>query len=394
MNRGVRVSKALILLGCTGSIGRQTLDVVCANRDAFHIAGVSARRLSESLLATIREIKPAVVAVESETDAKRLADEFPGLTVFSGSSALKRLAALDQSALVVNALSGSIGIEPTLAALTNGCDVALANKETLVAAGQLVMETARLRGVDVIPVDSEHVALAQCLNGNSLRSVEKLLITASGGPFRGKTRAELKDVTVEQALAHPNWSMGSKITVDSATLMNKGLEILEAHHLFQIPLDQIEALIHPQSIVHSMVQFRDGAMMAQLGAHDMRIPIHYALFYKQGRKDSQLPRINLLEIGQLTFEQPDFITFPAVTLAMQCGKMGGTIPAVMNAANEVAAHAFLRGELAYLKIIEMVSAVVEAHTPTYNPTLEEILDADRLARDETEKRIRKQVEMH
>ncbi|KUO95042.1 1-deoxy-D-xylulose-5-phosphate reductoisomerase [Ferroacidibacillus organovorans] len=388
------MSKALILLGCTGSIGSQTLDVVRANRDAFHVAGVSARRLSERFLATIQEVKPAAVALESDADAVRLADQFPDLTVFSGPTALQQLAAYDQSAVVVNALSGSIGIEPTLAALSNGCDVALANKETLVAAGPLVMETARLRGANVIPVDSEHVALAQCLSGSALQTVEKLLITASGGPFRGKTPAELRDVTVDQALAHPNWSMGSKITVDSATLMNKGLEILEAHHLFQIPLEQIEAVIHPQSIVHSMVQFCDGSIMAQLGAHDMRIPIHYALFYKHGRKDSQLPRVNLLEIGQLTFEPLDHETFPAVTLAVQCGKMGGTIPAVMNAANEVAAHAFLRGELAYLKIIDMVAAVVESHTPIYRPTLEQILDADRFAREETEKRIRKQVGMH
>lgn len=388
------MSKALILLGCTGSIGSQTLDVVRANRDAFHVAGVSARRLSERFLATIQEVKPAAVALESDADAVRLADQFPDLTVFSGPTALQQLAAYDQSAVVVNALSGSIGIEPTLAALSNGCDVALANKETLVAAGPLVMETARLRGANVIPVDSEHVALAQCLSGSALQTVEKLLITASGGPFRGKTPAELRDVTVDQALAHPNWSMGSKITVDSATLMNKGLEILEAHHLFQIPLEQIEAVIHPQSIVHSMVQFCDGSIMAQLGAHDMRIPIHYALFYKHGRKDSQLPRVNLLEIGQLTFEPLDHETFPAVTLAVQCGKMGGTIPAVMNAANEVAAHAFLREELAYLKIIDMVAAVVESHTPIYRPTLEQILDADRFAREETEKRIRKQVGMH
>ena len=371
--------RAVTILGATGSIGRQALQVLSAHRERVRLRALTAHSRAADLLPAIAEFAPERVVVRDEEQAGLLLAEFPRLRVLCGEDALERVAA-EADGLVLNALLGAVGIRPTLAALRAGCDVALANKETLVAAGDIVMAAARRAGARVIPVDSEHSALFQCLRGYSRAEVRRLILTASGGPFRGLSRERLAGVGRRDALAHPNWRMGEKITVDCATLMNKGLEVIEAHHLFDCAYDDIDVLVHPQSIVHSLVEYRDGALLAQLGAHDMRLPIQYALFADELRPAAAFSRLDLAAAGTLAFAAPDGENFPALPLAYACGRAGKTAPAVMNAANEVAVERFLAGELDFLGIVEVVRDVVAARPDSAGESLDEILAADAWAR--------------
>lgn len=361
----------------------QTLDVVRSHPENFRVSVMTAHRQMSKLLAAIQEFHPEFVVVSDAEQATELRRQITQpLEIGIGLEGLVAAASWPGTTMVVNALVGAVGIRPTIEALQSGKDVALANKETLVAAGDLVWSAANKGNSRVIPIDSEHSAILQCLLGNDIHRVEKLVLTASGGPFRGYSQAALEQVRVEDALAHPTWKMGAKITVDSATLMNKGFEVIEAHHLYHMSYDQIEVLVHPQSIIHSMVYYVDGAVMAQLGSADMRIPIQFALFGGAERMESAWNRLDLAALGALTFATPDTIAFPALTLAYECGRRGGTYPAVMNAANEVAASAFLSGQLPFFRIVPIVEKVVELHHHIPVPTLSEVLDMDSWARME------------
>lgn len=375
--------RSVAILGATGSIGKQTLDVLRAHADAFRVRVLTAYSRALELSSAIREFAPELVIVRDAAQAGQLAAEFPRQEIAYGEEALHRAAGTGCD-IVVNALIGAMGIRPTLAAIEAGSHVALANKETLVAAGDLVMSAALAAGVRIVPVDSEHSAIAQCLRGYGRAEAWRLIVTASGGPFRGCTTEELREVTVEDALAHPNWVMGQKITIDCATLMNKGLEIIEAHHLFDFDYDDIEVLVHPQSVVHSLVEFRDGSLLAQLGTPDMRLPIQFALFADTARPSVHYSRLSLTEITALTFAKPDPDTFPALRLARECGKGGGTLPAVLNAANEVAVHGFLDHRIGFLDIVDTVERVLERHERVAHPSLEELLSADDWARRQAE----------
>lgn len=379
--------KRLTVLGSTGSIGTQTLDIVRENPDQLQIYALAAHSQVDAMERQVREFKPRRVAMMEEKAARELKARLRDVSVLveQGMDGILQAVTAEEPDTIVTAISGRIGLEPTLAALKAGKDIALANKETLVAGGELVMATARQLGRAIIPVDSEHSAIFQCMEEPNGR-VEKILITASGGPFLEWTREKLKDVTPEMALNHPNWSMGAKITIDSATMMNKGLEVIEAHHLFGLPYDRIEVLIHPQSIVHSMVQYQDGSILAQLGRPDMRLPIQYALSYPT-RWPSPFERLNLRG-KTLTFQEPKLDETPALALAYEAGRWGGTLPAVMNAANEVAVNAFLRGEIGYLSIIEIVEDICEHHQVLEATDLDSILEADNWARQLTQERIK------
>ncbi len=374
------MARLVTVLGATGSIGTQTLDVIRENRDVFAVSALTTYGRVTELMEMIREFDPKCVVVHSVEDRDKVVRAFPTLEVLWGDDAYSDVAAAEPGAIVVNALVGSVGIRPTLRAIAAGCDVALANKETLVAAGDLVMTAAKSAGVSVLPVDSEHSAIAQCLLGYQADAVLRLIVTASGGPFRTYSREALQRVTVGDALAHPTWRMGPKITVDSATLMNKGLEVIEAHYLFSMPYDAIDVIVHPQSIVHSMVEFQDGAVLAQLGAADMRIPISFALFQGRTPRFSPFRRMDLSTLSQLTFESPDSGRFPALALAYDCGRAGGTYPTVMNAANEVAAGAFLRDELPFLDIVEVVARVIDRHKGEPIDDISQVFSADAWAR--------------
>lgn len=379
------MTKRISILGSTGSIGRQALEVVRLLRGEVSVLGLAAGRNRELLARQITEFHPAVVSLAEEDDALWLRDNLPRNTrvqVFCGEEGMVRVATHEEVDMVLTAVSGAAGLIPTVAAIRAGKDIALANKETMVAAGPLVVGLAGEYGVRIIPVDSEHSAIWQCLHGEDVRDVEKIILTASGGPFRNFSREEMAAVTVREALAHPNWSMGPKITIDSATLMNKGLEVIEARWLFGIDYDRIEVLLHPQSIIHSMVEFVDGSILAQLGLPDMRLPIQYAFTYPH-RKKSGLPRLKR-SLDTLTFEEPDEERFPALKLAYRAGRVGGTMPAVLNAANEVAVHAFLKEKIRFLDITDVVERVMSEHVPTPEPSLEHILEADRWARKRAE----------
>ena len=368
--------KKIAVLGSTGSIGTQTLDVVRANGD-LQVAALSAGSNIELLETQIREFHPKLAAVFSEEKASELRSRIRDLDVrvVSGMDGLLELAVLPESEILVTAIVGMIGIRPTIAAIEAGKDIALANKETLVTAGHLIMPLAKEKGVRILPVDSEHSAIFQCLAGNDSRSIDKLLITASGGPFRGKKREELRSVTVEDALRHPNWSMGHKITIDSATLVNKGLEVMEARWLFGVDLEDIQVVVQPKSIIHSMVQFCDGAVMAQLGTPDMKLPIQYALYYPERRF---LPgdRLDFGTLSQITFEKPDMETFYGLKLAIEAGRKGGSLPTVFNAANEKAVAMFLDRKIRYLEIPEIIEACMENHKNIPDPNVEEILKTE------------------
>ncbi|MCX7746862.1 MAG: 1-deoxy-D-xylulose-5-phosphate reductoisomerase [Clostridia bacterium] len=373
------MAKKISILGSTGSIGVQTLDV--ARNLKIEVLGLTANRNIELLYKQILEFKPKLVSVGSEELAGELREKLGNFNVeiMHGLDGLKEVAALDEIDTVVTSIVGIAGLIPTLAAIEKGKNIALANKETLVTAGSIVMEEAAKRNVKILPVDSEHSAIFQCLMGNEKKTVSKIILTASGGPFRGKNSIELEKVSVDEALKHPNWNMGSKITIDSATLMNKGLEVIEAKWLFDLPLEKIDVIVHPQSVIHSMVEYLDGSVIAQLGSPDMRIPIQFALTYP-GRADNHFSRLNFLESNQLTFEKPDYEAFPSLGLAFQALKAGGTMPVVLNAANEVAVDLFLKRRIRFLDIPRMIKDAMEHHSVVEHPKLHDIMDADGWAR--------------
>lgn len=371
--------KKIAVLGSTGSIGTQTLDVVRANGD-LEVEALSAGSNIDLLEQQIREFRPKLAAVYHEEKAVQLRERLRDMDVrvVSGMDGLLELAVMPETEILVTAIVGMIGIRPTIAAIEAGKDIALANKETLVTAGHLIMPQAKEKGVKILPVDSEHSAIFQCLSGEERRGVDKLLITASGGPFRGKKREELRKVTVEDALRHPNWSMGHKITIDSATLVNKGLEVMEARWLFDVELNDIQVVVQPKSIIHSMVQFRDGAVMAQLGTPDMKLPIQYALYYPE-RRYLEGERLDFRTLKEITFEEPDTETFEGLPLAVRASREGGTMPTIFNAANERLVAKFLHREIAFLDIYDGIRGAMEHHQKKENPSLEEILDAEREA---------------
>lgn len=371
--------KGIAILGSTGSIGRQALKVADDFKD-FRIVALAAGKNIKLLRDQIKRYRPAVVSVRDQEDAHALAGEFSGqgTEFFWGLGGMAAVATHSEADVVLTAVTGTAGLMPTVEAIRAGKDIALANKETLVAAGQLVTDLAEEHGVRILPVDSEHSAIWQCLQGGSRpEEVESIILTASGGPFRKE--ADLEGVTVEKALAHPNWSMGKKITVDSATLMNKGLEVIEARWLFGLDYDKIRVVVHPQSIIHSMVEFRDGSVLAQLGVPDMRLPIQYALTYPD-RLAGNVPRLDPLGMRELTFEPPDTGRFPLLDLAYRAGRRGGTLPAAMNAANEVAVEFFLAGKIRFTHIYRVVEEVMSRHHITDSPGLSAILEADSWAR--------------
>ena len=368
--------KRIAILGSTGSIGTQTLDVVRANGD-IQVMGLAAGRNITKLEEQIREFHPVLAAVWDEQAAKDLEVRIrdTDTRVVSGMDGLLELSAMEGPEILVTAIVGMLGIRPTMEAIRAGKDIALANKETLVTAGHLIMAMAKEYGVRILPVDSEHSAVFQALNGESRKEIHKLLITASGGPFRGKKRKDLERVTVADTLKHPNWVMGQKITVDSATLVNKGLEVMEARWLFDVDLDHIQVVVQPQSVIHSMVEFKDGAVMAQLGTPDMRLPIQYALYYPE-RRYLEGERLDFAVLKEITFEEPDMETFLGLPMAISAAKEGGSMPTVFNAANELAVKKFLHQEINFLDIYDIIGQSMERHKKTAHPNLEEILAAE------------------
>lgn len=372
--------KKISILGSTGSIGTQTLDVIAHDPERYSVEALAAGGNIKLLAEQIRRFRPKKVSVSNKEHAERLKLEFgDAVQIYWGHDGLLETAAGTDADLVVTAMVGSIGLEPTLAAIEAGKQIGLANKETLVTAGHLVTALAAKRGVKLLPIDSEHSAIFQCLNGERQEEISKLILTASGGSFRDRTREELGDVTVEQALSHPNWAMGAKITIDSATMVNKGLEVIEAHWLFHMPYDRIEVLLHPQSVIHSMVEFVDNSVIAQLGNPDMRVPIQYALTYPARFKTPSEP-LDLSRIGSLDFRKMDEDRFPCLKMAFACGRSGGTATTVFNAANEVAVSRFLQGEIRFLQIEDIIEQVLERHELVSSPDLEEIIHADGWAR--------------
>jgi 1-deoxy-D-xylulose-5-phosphate reductoisomerase len=376
--QNARVSRRLLILGSTGSIGTQALEIVARDPE-LELVGLSAERSSDALIEQARRFGVDRIALVDADAGARAAEQWTAGQVLAGAEGLVRLVLDSGADLVLNALVGSAGLGPTVATLGEGIDLALANKESLVVGGELVMALAEATGAQILPVDSEHSALHQLLAGERPGTVEKLVLTASGGPFRGRTRGELEDVSVADALRHPTWDMGGKITIDSATLMNKGLEVIEAHHLFGVPYERIDVVVHPQSIVHSMITLCDGAALAHLGHPDMAVPISYALHHPD-RVDVPVTRLDLAEVGALTFEPVDHDAFPCLGLARDAAIAGGTAPCVLNAANEVAVHAFLRGELRFLGIAAIIERTLDALPPAPVRAFESLYAADREAR--------------
>lgn len=376
--------KKIAILGSTGSIGTQTLEVVRENKD-IEVVGMAAGNNIHLLEKQIREFSPKVVAVWSEEKAKELRIKVSDLTVkvVSGMEGLIEIAILPETEILVTAIVGMIGIRPTIAGIEAGKNIALANKETLVTAGHIIMPLAQKYGVSILPVDSEHSAIFQSLQGNEKKAIHKILLTASGGPFRNRKREELENIQVEDALKHPNWEMGRKITIDSSTLVNKGLEVIEAKWLFDAKMEQIEVVVQPQSIIHSMVEYVDGTIIAELGTPDMKLPIQYALYYPE-RKYLPGDRLDFKKLSQITFEQPDMETFYGLRLAYEAGKAGGSLPTVFNAANEMAVSKFLNREIRYLEIPEIIEECMCNHKNIMNPSVEEIL--------KTEQEVYKQIE--
>lgn len=369
--------KKIGLLGSTGSIGTQTLDVV-RNQGDIQVTAMAAGSNIALLEKQIREFHPSIAAVWDEKKALELKAKVADLPlkVVSGMDGLLEAATEKEAQIVVTAVVGMIGIRPTIAAMETGKDIALANKETLVTAGHIIMPLAEKLGVKILPVDSEHSAIFQSLNGEHGNKIHKILLTASGGPFRGRTREQMASVQVEDALKHPNWSMGRKITIDSSTMVNKGLEVMEAHWLFDVEMDQVQVVVQPQSIIHSMVEYEDGAVIAQLGTPDMRLPIQYALYYPERR---YLPgdRLDFWKLSQITFEKPDLENFHGLALAYEAGRRGGSLPTVFNAANEYAVAKFLNREISYLEITDMIQKAMEHHKVIDDPTVEQILETER-----------------
>ena len=378
--------KKIAILGSTGSIGTQTLEVVRENQD-IEVCALAAGSNIARLEQQIREFRPRLAAVWSEEKARELRIRTADLPVeiVSGMEGLIQVAVLEEAEILVTAIVGMIGLRPTIAAIKAGKDIALANKETMVTAGHIIMPLAKEHKVSILPVDSEHSAIFQSLQGNEGNKIQKILLTASGGPFRGKKQEDLLNVTVEDALRHPNWSMGRKITIDSSTLVNKGLEVIEAKWLFGVDVDQIQVVIQPQSVIHSMVEYEDGAVMAQLGTPDMKLPIQYALYYPDRR---YLPgeRLDFWTLSHLDFGKPDLDTFYCLALAYEAGRAGGTLPTVFNAANELAVKKFLLKEIKYLEIMEIIEDCMRAHNNRPNPSLEEILEAEAATYERIESR--------
>lgn len=378
--------KKIAILGSTGSIGTQTLEVVRENKD-IEVLGLAAGNNIKLLERQIREFHPKMAAVWSEERAKELRENVKDLDIkiVSGMEGLIELSVMEESEILVTAIVGMIGIRPTIEAIKAGKDIALANKETLVTAGHIIMPLAKEYQVAILPVDSEHSAIFQSLQGGQEKALHKILLTASGGPFRKKTREELRNIQVEDALKHPNWEMGRKITNDSSTLVNKGLEVIEAKWLFDVSLDQIEVVVHPQSIIHSMVEYVDGAIIAQLGTPDMKLPIQYALYYPERRF---LPgdRLDFAALSKLTFEKPDMETFYGLRLAFEAGKEGGSLPTVFNAANELAVSKFLERKIKYLEIPEIIEHCMQAHKTIADPSVDEILQTEQEVYEQIESR--------
>ena len=371
--------KKISVLGSTGSIGTQTLDVVRRNNDIEIVALAAGRRIKE-LEAQIREFGPKIVSVADEQLAKELAVSIADLDVkiVYGMEGLTEAAVYPEAQTVVTAVVGMMGIVPTIAAIKAGKDIALANKETLVTAGHIIMPLAKEYNINIYPVDSEHSAIFQSLNGEYHAEIDKILLTASGGPFRNYTKEQLKNVKVEDALKHPNWAMGRKITIDSSTMVNKGLEVMEAQWLFNVPADRVQVIIQPQSVIHSMVQFVDGGIMAQLGSPDMRLPIQYALYYPH-RKPLDTKRLDFYELGQITFQKPDFDKFRGLALAYEAARKGGNIPTALNASNEMAVAMFLDRRISYLQIPEIIEYVMNETHYTDNPDVDRILETEQTA---------------
>ena len=381
--------KRVILLGSSGSIGESTCKVARALPDKMKIVGLGVAKSTERLLEQAKEFGVKALAVSDPQAAEKVKSKLPaGAKFFPGAEGLARMVEETEADMVLVAIVGTAGLAPALAALRSGKDLAVASKEILVLAGSAVMAEAKKRKRQVLPVDSEHNAIFQCLQGANEKEVRKVILTASGGPFRQSRAAELEKVTVAQALKHPTWSMGKKITIDSATMFNKGLEMIEAHWLFGLPMKQVEVVVHPQSIVHSMVEFIDGSVLAQLSVTDMCFPIQYAVTFPE-RMPSGLPPLDLAKLGSLTFEAPDEKRFPALRLAREAGEAGGTLPGVFNAANEVAVEAFLAEQISFPRIWGMVEEVMEKHTTLSSPDLDAIIEADRWARSEAKVRLEK-----
>ncbi len=370
------MSKKIAILGSTGSIGTQALEIVRANPDVT-VTALAAGSNVELIEKQIREFRPEIAALWDEESAKKLALAVADLPVkvLSGMDGLLEIARHEATDSLLTAVVGMIGIRPTLAAIEAGKDILLANKETLVTAGHLIMPLAQQKGVKILPVDSEHSAIFQSMQGQDKQAIEKILITCSGGPFRGRQKAELKEMTVEDALKHPNWAMGKKITVDCSTLVNKGLEVMEAKWLFDVDYDDIQVVVHPQSIIHSMVQYRDGAVMAQLGLPDMKLPIQYAMFYPY-RRPMEGKRLDFFELGTMTFEPANTDNFPGLALALKAGRTGGSMPTVFNAANERAVALFIKGKIKFLEVAELIERCMDEHRVVENPDLEQILAAE------------------
>ena len=374
--------KKISILGSTGSIGTQTLEV-CENLGNVQVMGLSVNKNIKLAEEQIRKFKPKLVSVVDEDSAKKLkvAVSDTDTKIISGRQSMSEISAMPEIDTVVTSVVGIAGLEPTMAAIKSGVNIALANKETLVTAGSIVIDAAKENNVSILPVDSEHSAIFQCIGSHSKEQINRLIITASGGSFYGKTADELENVTVKEALNHPNWSMGQKITIDSATLMNKGLEVIEAHWLFDMDYDNIDVVVHRESIIHSLVEFKDLSVLAQMGLPDMKLPIHYALCYPH-RVPSGIKPLNLWELGKLTFAKPDMETFRCLPLAIKAGKDGGTMPTVLNGANEVAVELFLKGKIKFNDIFKIVENALSNHKNVLNPTLNDIIDTDRYVREE------------
>ena len=374
--------KRITILGSTGSIGTQTLDVVRKNKDKFQVVAISANSSIDLLLEQIMEFSPKYVAVYNKESALKLKEMIPeniNIEVLSGMDGLVKICQLEEVNVVLTAVVGMIGLVPTMAAIKAKKTIALANKETLVTAGEIVMREAKKNNVEILPVDSEHSAIFQCLNGERKQDIEKIILTASGGPFRGKKREELVNVTKNEALKHQNWDMGRKISIDSSTLMNKGLEVIEAKWLFDVDVEDIEVVVHPQSIIHSMVSFRDSSVISQMGCPDMRLPIEYALTYPE-RLKTDFERLDLAKVATLTFEKPDMETFPCLALAFKVLKLGGTYPAALNSANEFLVNEFLNDKIGFYDIPYYIEKTLDCHKNRVNPTLEDILEVDKETR--------------
>ena len=385
--------KKISILGSTGSIGTQALDVIAHNQDKFKVTALSCAKSLPLLCRQIEEFSPEAVAVKDETDAKELADKYKDLEVFWGAEGLKTIASMESCDMVLNSLMGMKGLEPTMAAIESGKDIAFANKETLVAGGQLVMDAVKKHGVAMLPVDSEHSAIFQSLQGNQDNEIRRILLTASGGPFRGYSLEQLEQVSLEQALNHPNWSMGSKITIDSATMMNKGLEVIEARWLFDVPLEKIQVVVHPQSILHSAVEYMDSSVIGQMGNPDMRIPIAYAFSYPERMDLSDVTQpLDLFSLKEgMSFYPADRSVFKTIDLAYEACREGGSCPVVLNGANEVLVDLFLHGKIRFIDIQNFLIQMMEAHQTKRNLDLETILEEDMRGREDVRNLVEKTI---